>query len=238
MMVRFFFACHHHFCNFPPILFSKSILVRFKFVSLDHSTSHYTYFACPIPHNALIHHKWTIHSSTRRKHWLWSQKNKQYPHGRSTMQYPHCVDKPSLFLQYNTCTITSSKKCIAIFAYNCIVYLHQRPPLVHDTILICKYCFNLLLHHPRLLKPHMIHQMQYQHSFIQNHWCFFVFHPTCKNCKDLIFFSFKFHNRCPYHHDPIWSYYENLVHCLLSSLYIMIGPMYAILAWMWFHVFP
>jgi hypothetical protein len=156
----------------------------------------------------------------------------------STMQYPHCVDKPSLFLQYNTCTITSSKKCIAIFAYNCIVYLHRRPPLVHGTILICKYYINLLLHHPRLLQPHMIHQRQYQHSFIQKHWCFFVFHPTYKNCKDLICFSFKFHNRCSYHHDPIWSYYENLVHCLLSSLHIMIGPMYAILAWIWFHVFP
>jgi hypothetical protein len=57
---------------------------------------------------------------------------------------------------------TQHKKCIAILAYNFIVYLHQRLPLVHDTILICKYCINLFLNHPRLLEPQMVHQMQYQ----------------------------------------------------------------------------
>ncbi len=82
----------------------------------------------------------------------------------------------------------------------------------------CPYCKNLLFHYLRLLQLHLLHKMQHPHSFTSNRWCSFVFHPTCKNCKDLIIFLFKFHSRSPCHHGPIWWYCKNLVHCNLSPI--------------------
>jgi hypothetical protein len=69
---------------------------------------------------------------------------------------------------------------------------------------------------------------------------FFCFSLNMQGLQGLFFFPFKFQNRCLYHRGPIWSYYENLVHCHLSFIHIMVGPLYAILAWMWpsNHVHP
>jgi hypothetical protein len=41
----------------------------------------------------------------------------------------------------------------------------------------------------------------------------------------------------PFHHGPMWRYGENLVHHHFSPHHIMVGRLYAILAWMLFHLF-
>ncbi len=98
------------------------------------------------------------------------------------------------------------------------MYFHQGA-LVHGMVWIYKYCKNLLLQH-----LNYFNRIWFTKSILtfihQNHWCLFVFHPTCENCE-LNFNHLSSTIGVLHNHGPKWRYSENSIPCHLSPHHLV-----------------
>ncbi len=101
----------------------------------------------------------------------------------------------------------------AIPTYNYIMYLYQGA-LVHGMVWIYKYCKNLILQHLNYFN-HIWFTKSILTLIHQNHWCLFVFHPTCENCE-LNVFHLSSTIGVSHNHGPKWRYCKNLIPYHLS----------------------